>query len=164
LLIFRPEADSYSSLREKKMPINLNERAVKLILPNAVGYERIAMASLASYAKMYGFAPDRIEDLKTVVAEAAINAMEHGNQGRPDAVVNIAFHYCDDAIQIMVADQGEGIKKILPNPDIERIVSEIDPPVGFGLYLIRQLANEVEFNINVDSGHCLRMVIKKEQV
>jgi anti-sigma regulatory factor (Ser/Thr protein kinase) len=79
-------------------------------------------------------------------------------------VVNIAFHYCDDAIQIMVADQGEGIKKILPNPDIERIVSEIDPPVGFGLYLIRQLANEVEFNINVDSGHCLRMVIKKEQV
>ena len=158
-----PESESYSSMREDKMTTNSNERAVKLILPNAIGYERIAMASLASFAKMYDFAPDRIEDLKTIVAEAAINAMEHGNQGRPDAVVNIAFHYCDDAIQIMVADQGEGIKKVLPNPDIERIVSEIDPPVGFGLYLIRQLANEVEFNIDVDKGHCLRMVIKKVQ-
>ena len=146
------------------MPTQLNEHVIKLSLPNVIGYERIAMASLASFAKMYDFAPDRIEDLKTIVAEAAINAMEHGNQGRPDAVVNIAFHYCDDAIQIMVADQGEGIKKVLPNPDIERIVSEIDPPVGFGLYLIRHLANEVDFNIDVDHGHCLKMVIKKAQV
>ena len=146
------------------MKTNLNDRTVKLVLPNTVGYERIAMASLASFAKMYGFAPGRIEDLKTVVAEAAINAMEHGNRGRPDAVVNIAFDFCDDAIQIMVADQGNGIKEVLPQPDIERIVHEIDPPVGFGLYLIRQLANEVEFNQDVDDGHCLRMVIKKAQV
>jgi serine/threonine-protein kinase RsbW len=146
------------------MATHLNERAVKLILPNAVGHERIAMASLASYAKMCGFAPDRIEDLKTVVAEAAINAMEHGNQGRPDALVNITFLYCDGAIHILVADQGEGIKEVLPQPDIERIVREIDPPVGFGIYLIRQLADEVEFNTDVARGHCLRMVIKKEQV
>jgi len=145
------------------MPTHLNAHVIKLSLPNVIGYERIAMASLESFAKMCEFAPDRIEDLKTVVAEAAINAMEHGNRERPDAQVNIAFQYCDDAIQIIVADQGEGIKKVLPNPDIERIVSEIDPPVGFGLYLIRQLANEVEYNMDVDKGHSLKMVVKKEQ-
>ena len=145
------------------MPTHLNAHVIKLSLPNVIGYERIAMASLASFAKMCDFAPNRIEDLKTVVAEAAINAMEHGNQGRPDALVNIAFHYWDDAIHIMVTDQGKGIKKVLPNPDIERIVSEIDPPVGFGLYLIRQLANEVEYNADVDKGHSLKMVVKKEQ-
>ena len=145
------------------MPTHLNTHVIKLSLPNVIGYERIAMASLESFAKMCEFAPDRIEDLKTVVAEAAINAMEHGNRERPDAQVNIAFQYCDDAIQIIVADQGEGIKKVLPNPDIERIVSEIDPPVGFGLYLIRQLANEVEYNVDVDKGHSLKMVVKKEQ-
>ena len=150
-------------MREKAMPTHLNTHVIKLSLPNVIGYERIAMASLESFAKMCDFAPDRIEDLKTVVAEAAINAMEHGNRGRPDALVNISFQYCDDAIQIIVADQGEGIKKVLPDPDIERIVSEIDPPVGFGLYLIRQLANEVEFNLEVDQGHCLKMVVKKVQ-
>ncbi len=143
------------------MATNLNNRTVTLTLPNEIGHERIAMASLASFAKMHGYSLARIEDLKTVVAEAAINAMEHGNKGHPDAVVNIVFHYCDDAIQIMVADQGEGIKEVLPQPDIERIVREIDPPVGFGIYLIRQLADEVEFNLEIDSGHCLRMVIKK---
>ncbi len=143
------------------MASNLNKRAVSLTLPNEIGHERIAMASLASFAKMHGYSLARIEDLKTVVAEAAINAMEHGNKGNPDAVVNIVFHYCDDALQIMVADQGEGIKEVLPRPDIERIVREIDPPVGFGIYLIRQLADEVEFNLEIDSGHRLRMVIKK---
>jgi len=144
-----------------QMVANLNNRAVKLILPNAVGHERIAMASLASFAKMHGYSLARIEDLKTVVAEAAINAMEHGNKGRSDAVVNIVFHYGDDAIHILVSDQGEGIKKVLPQPDIERIVKEIDPPVGFGMFLIRQLADEVDFNTDVTSGHCLKMVIRK---
>ena len=143
------------------MAKNLNSRAVTLILPNEIGHERIAMASLASFAKMHGFSSARIEDLKTVVAEAAVNAMQHGNKGRPDAVVNIVFHYDDGAIQIMVADQGNGIEEVLPQPDIERIVREIDPPVGFGIYLIRQLVDEVEFNTEVASGHCLKMVIRK---
>lgn len=141
--------------------MNLNSKAITLILPNAVGYERVARASLASFAKMHGYSLPRIEDLKTVVAEAATNAMVHGNKGLPDAVVNIMFHYRDDAIHILVADQGEGIPELLPQPDIEKIMKEIDPPVGFGVYLIKQLADEVEFNMDVDNGHCLKIVVKK---
>jgi serine/threonine-protein kinase RsbW len=143
------------------MADNLNNQAVELILPNAIGHERIAMASLASFAKMHGYSLPRIEELKTVVAEAAINAMEHGNKGRPDAVVNIAFHYGDGAIHILVADEGEGFSEAIPQPDIERIVRGMEPPVGFGIFLIRQLADEVEFNTDIASGHCLKMVIRK---
>jgi serine/threonine-protein kinase RsbW len=143
------------------MAKNLNDQAVKLILPNAIGYERIAMASLASFAKMYGFAPDRIEDLKTVVAEAAINAMEHGNHGRPDAAVEIEFIFYENAIRISVTDEGDGIKVDPPKPDIERIINEFDSPVGFGIYLIRKLADAVEFNTDINKGHCLTMVVKK---
>jgi serine/threonine-protein kinase RsbW len=143
------------------MAKNLNHPAVELILPNAIGLERIAMASLASFAKMHGYSLPRIEELKTIVAEAAINAMEHGNKGLPDAVVNIVFHYGDDAIHILVADQGEGIEDVLPPPDIDRIIRGMDPPVGFGIFLIRQLADEVEFNADVDRGHGLKMVIRK---
>ena len=139
----------------------MNHQAVELILPNAIGNERIAMASLASFAKMHGYSLPRIEELKTVVAEAAINAMEHGNKRRPDAVVNIVFYYDDGAIHLLVADQGEGIKDLRPQPDIERIVQGLDPPVGFGIFLIRRLADEVEFNTEVDHGHGLKMVIRK---
>jgi serine/threonine-protein kinase RsbW len=143
------------------MGSNLNERVIKIILPNMVGYERIAMASSASFARMLDFSPDRIEDLKTIVAEAAINAMQHGNKGRPDALVTIAMSFKADTLQISVIDEGDGIKENLPKPNIDRIIEELDPPTGFGVFLIQELADEVEFNTDSGKGHCLRMVIKK---
>ena len=148
-------------MREDKMTSSLNERVVKLIMPSTIGYERIAMSSLASFAAMYDFPAERIEDLKTVIAEAAINAMQHGNKWRPDTQVHIRFNFLDNAIQITVSDEGEGIKELLPQPDIDRIVNQLDPPVGFGIYLIRELADEVEFNAAAENGHCLKMVVKK---
>ena len=148
-------------MREDKMTSSLNERVVKLILPSTIGYERIAMSSLASFAAMYDFPAERIEDLKTVIAEAAINAMQHGNKWRPDTQVHIRFNFLDNAIQITVSDEGAGIKELLPQPDIDRIVNQLDPPVGFGIYLIRELADEVEFNAAAENGHCLKMVVKK---
>lgn len=126
-----------------------------------IGYERIAMASTASFAKMFGFPPERIEDMKTVVAEAAINAMQHGNKGRPDAEVTIFIKFKDDAIRIAVMDEGDGIKEVLPKPNIDRIMNNLEPPIGFGVFLIQQLADEVAFNIDTDKGHCMEMVIKK---
>jgi anti-sigma regulatory factor (Ser/Thr protein kinase) len=35
----------------------------------------------------------------------------------------------------------------------------LDPPVGFGLFLIKQLADQVEFN-KIDGGHVVNMAIK----
>ena len=143
------------------MATNLNAGMIKIVLPNTIGYERIAMASVASFARLYGFPADRIEDLKTVVSEAAINAMHHGNRGRPDAEVNIVLAYREEVIQVAVMDEGDGIKHRPSKPDIDRIMNNLDPPIGLGLYLIRELADEVEFNIETDRGHGLRFVIRK---
>ena len=45
-----------------------------------MGYEKVAMSTARPVAKLMGFPEDRIEDLKTAVAEACINAIEHGNR------------------------------------------------------------------------------------
>ena len=138
----------------------LNKQHIEISLPSQVGYERIAMASAESYAKMLGLAPERIEDLKTIVAEAAINAMQHGNKERPDARVTVSMTVKDNTIQVTVMDQGEGFKGFLPDPNIERIVNEQDPPVGFGTFLIRQLADQVEIDKTADGANFVRMTIK----
>ena len=130
-----------------------------MILSNEIGYERIAMACSASFAQMFGCSPERIEDLKTVVAEAAINAMEHGNKGRADAQVIVYLNYRDDAINVSVIDEGEGIKELPPDPDTERIIDELDPPTGYGVFLINQLADKVEYNQMTEEGHAVRMAI-----
>jgi serine/threonine-protein kinase RsbW len=142
------------------MPANLTDKAVEIIMDNKLGYERVGMACAASFAKMMGFSDERIEDLKTVVAEAAINAMLHGNKDRPDARVAISMNFRDGALHIAVADNGGGIKELPPKPDIGRIIEKLDPPTGFGTFLIQQLADEVEFNEMTDGGHLVKMVIR----
>ena len=145
------------------MTINENKRTIEVILPNEIGYERIAMASSASFAKMFGFSPARIEDLKTVVAEAAVNAMQHGNKGRPDSRVTILMNVSDDTMYVTLTDDGEGIKKIYPKPDIDRIIDNLEPAIGFGTFLIKQLVDDVDFNIRTEKGNGLRMAIKKSK-
>lgn len=138
----------------------MNTRTIEVRLANKLGYERVAMACSASFAQMMGLPPERIEDLKTMVAEAAINAMEHGNKGRPDAKVTVSMDCQDDTINVTVMDEGDGIKKFPPKPDIEKIIEDLESPIGFGLFLISQLADQVEFNQVTDSGHMVKMAIK----
>jgi serine/threonine-protein kinase RsbW len=143
-----------------KMSTAINHKTVEVILANQLGYERIAMACSASFAQMMGFAAERIEDLKTVVSEAAINAMQHGNKGRPDAKVAVFMNFSDGAINVCVTDEGDGIKNFPPRPDIARIIDNLDPPVGFGLLLITQLSDRVEFNQMIDGGHVVKMTLR----
>ena len=142
-----------------EMGTGITEKTVGVVLANELGYERIAMACSACFAQMMGFEAERIEDLKTVVTEAAINAMQHGNKGRPDAKVSVFMNFRDDAINVSVMDEGDGIKDFPPTPDIARIIDNLDPPVGFGLLLIKQLADRVEFNKMTGGGHEIKMTI-----
>ena len=142
------------------MPARLNDNAVEIVMDSKYGYERVAMACVASFGKMVGFSDERIEDLKTVVAEAAINAIQHGNKDRPDATVAMSMNLKDDALHISVADDGGGINDLPSKPDIDRIVEKLDPPTGFGTFLVKELTDEVEFNEMTDGGHMVKMTIR----
>jgi len=139
---------------------NRADRTVEIILTSQIGHERIAMACSASFAEMYGFPKDRIEDLKTIVAEASINAMQHGNKGRVDAKVIVSMRYQDDTIRVWVTDEGDGIKQRPPSPDIEKIIEADEALSGFGLFLIEQLADQVAFKESADKGHVIEMALK----
>ena len=145
--------------------ISSNDRVVEIIIPNELGYEQVAMAGSASFARLFGFPRHRIEDLKTVVGEASANAMQHGNRGRPDAKVKVLLQCENDAVIVQVLDQGEGINVFPSTPDIRKFIEENETITGFGLFLINQLADEVEFNNLSDQGHIVKMTINmKEQV
>ena len=83
-----------------------NEHSIEISLPSKIGFERIAIASAAALAKMGGFPAARIEDLKSAVAEACINAMQHGNQGRSDAKVRVSLECKNNALIVRVMDEG----------------------------------------------------------
>ena len=144
--------------------ITNNDRSVEITLANQIGYERVAMACSASFAQLFGFPKDRIEDLKTVVGEASVNAMQHGNQGRSDAKVRVSLKCDDNTITVQVLDEGGGIDAFPPMPDIEKIINEEKLITGFGLFLMRKLTDQVEFSKLANDGHVVKMTINmKEQ-
>jgi serine/threonine-protein kinase RsbW len=136
---------------------------VEVSLPSILGYERIAMDCSASLAKFIGFSADRVDDLKTAVAEACMNAIEHGNRLRPDARVLVTMNFEDDAFTVSVTDEGAGIPELPKKPDIEQKIEEKETPRGLGIYLMQQLVDQVEFNEMTDTGHVVRMVIKMRE-
>ena len=145
---------------ETQMMRMLDKRTVEVNLPNEIGYERIAMACSASFARIVGFVPERIEDLKTVVSEACLNAMEHGNKGAPDARVIVTMNYKENAITVSVIDEGTGVDKIPAEPDIKKKIEKLETPRGLGIFLIKQLADQVDLNRMTKDGHVIRMVIR----
>ena len=134
---------------------------VQITLCNKIGYEKIAMACSASFAEMFGFPKDRIEDLKTIVGEASTNAMLHGNKGRSNAKVLVSMSCKNETIRVSVTDEGTGFDKQSSRPDIARIIENNEKMVGgLGLFLIKQLADKVEFKKKSDAGHMIHMVLK----
>ena len=138
----------------------LDDQTVELNLPSKLGYERIAIGGLAAFAKSVGFSSPQIEDLKTSVAEACINAVQHGNKGKPDARVLVAISFQENTLRISVFDEGEGLKGALKDPDIDRIIENLDPPVGFGVFLMKRLMDKVEFDRTSNHLHEVRMMMK----
>lgn len=136
----------------------VDEQTIKVNLPSRLGYERIAMESLASFAKIVGFVSERVEDLKTAVAEACTNAIEHGNRGRPHARIIVTMNYEGGILSVSVVDEGEGIKEFPEKPDILQKTQNLR---GRGIFLIKQLVDEVEFNKITSEGHMVRMIIKR---
>ena len=143
-----------------KMVKILDKDTIEVSLPNKLGYERIAMESSASFAKIVGFAQERIEDLKTAVSEACLNAIEHGNGGRLDARVIVTMEFENGFFNVSVRDEGNGIKEFPLPPDIMEKIKTREPPRGLGIFLIKELMDQVEFNHVTSEGHEVKMMLK----
>lgn len=139
----------------------VDDHTVEINLPSEFGYERVAMECSASFAQKVGFTPEKIEDLKTAVSEACVNAMEHGNKGRPDTRVMVNMNFRDHAFSVTITDQGNGIPapESMEAPDIDKKMADLQTPRGMGMFLIEQLMDHVEFNKMTQEGHTVKMVL-----
>ena len=134
--------------------------SIELRLPSRLGYEKVAMDTAASVAHLMGFGPDRIEDLKTAISEACINAIEHGN-GLDEALpVSIILSMYRDSLEVKVLDTGDGPKGHTVRPDIDKKMHEEEAARGMGMFLIESLVDEVEWVSSPPQGSYARMIIR----
>jgi serine/threonine-protein kinase RsbW len=137
---------------------------VEVRLPSRLGYEKVAMSTAASVAKLMGFREERIDDLKTAVSEACINAIEHGNRLNEKLSVGVVLSAGTDALEIKVMDDGKGMKSLPTRPDIDRKMHGEEDPRGMGMFLIQALVDEAEWVVGTNGkGSYVRLVIRLDK-
>ncbi len=139
--------------------LDSNLSTIELRLPSRLGYEKVAMNTAASVAHLMGFAPERVEDLKTAVAEACINAMEHGNKLDDALSVGVILSMDADTLEVMVTDTGDGPHGTHAAPDIDKKMHGEEDARGMGMFLIQSLVDEAEWVSASPAGSYARMVI-----
>lgn len=137
------------------------ENKFELHVLSTRGAEKIAMDFAADVAKRMNFPADRIEDLKTAVAEACMNAIEHGNKLDDTTRVGVKLTLDKDRLQVTVHDKGGGIGKVRA-PDLDSQIEGKTEPGGWGIFLIENLMDEVSFESSAD-GNVVRMIIYLEK-
>ena len=138
------------------------DKILKLKIPSTLGSEKTAMDRAAEVASHMGFSSGRIEDLKTAVAEACINAIEHSHMIDGETNVEVTLTQGEACLEISIRDKGRGaVNDPVANVEDGKRIANKDR--GWGLYLIEELMDEVKFEVTADGGGLVKMVMNMEK-
>jgi anti-sigma regulatory factor (Ser/Thr protein kinase) len=133
---------------------------------SAPGNERPVMTQVADLVADK-LPPEQLEKLKTAVAEATMNGMEHGNKYDPEKPVKIEVSASETAVRVRITDQGggkpipEGATRAGAAPDLQAKLAGEQSPRGWGLFLIQNMVDEM--NIMQDEAHhTVELVMRRE--
>lgn len=144
--------------RARQQPETENEFV--LIFPMGGDNEMLAASAVEQVARRLNFTTEAINQIKTAVVEACINASEHSLS--PDRKIYQRFQVESDRLVITISSRGILPANIAANvqggdePAVESESETTDDRRGWGLKLIQTLMDEVEFE-RVDEGTSLRM-------
>lgn len=126
------------------------------------GNERIAIDRVTAAVVSLGLDPSRLERLKTAVGETVMNAMEHGNENRPELEVGVEVSATEGSISVRVTDQG-GNRPIpeAMTPDLEAKLAGEQTPRGWGLFLIEQMVDDVR-STSEGGAHTIELIMNRK--
>mgnify|MGYP005849543123 CR=1 FL=1 len=109
----------------------------KFSLPSLPVNERQAMERVVASIAGLQLPQDLVEKLKTAVAEATMNAMEHANKYLPEVLVDIEVHLEEQRLRVLICDcRGDDSIPASQTPDLQAKLEGKQSPRGWGLLLI----------------------------
>ena len=91
-----------------------------------------------------------------------MNAMEHGNQYQEDLSVQIEVLNRESAVAVRIHDFGkEPIEEKPAVPDIDAKLAGEQSPRGWGLFLIKNMVDEM--HVRQDEGHhTIELIVNRQ--
>jgi len=103
-----------------------------------------------------GLDESTIHDLQLAVDEACCNLVKHGYDGL-GGQVELALEPTDDGVTVTIRDWGRAFEpNDVPVPDVDAPLEQ-RPAGGLGLFIMRHMMDEVQFEFDADKGNTLTM-------
>jgi len=114
-------------------------------------------AFIRQTAMAYGVRPEAVPDLVQAVDESVCNAIVHGYRGAP-GFVEVELGRDGDDLLVRLRDQAPAFDPTtMPAPDLDQPLATRRPG-GMGVFLTRQLVDEVRHRAPDGSGNELTLV------
>ncbi len=121
----------------EKQSLNFDSRADNIVLAEKL---------VDDVCRKFSVDEDYYGNILIAVTEAVNNAINHGNRQNPEKKVHVNFIERGDRLSFSVQDEGEGFDhEALPDPTDPENLEKIS---GRGVFLMKHLADEVEFSEN----------------
>ncbi len=103
-----------------------------------------------------------VYEVQLAVDEASTNVIEHAYGGQARGEIEITCSITSDGLTVTLRDHGPHFDPdSVPSPNLDAALEERNDR-GLGLYLMRQLMDEVRFDFASDAGNILTMVKLKK--
>jgi len=158
-------SDHETPLRLGAASNNHNRRILSdFTFPSEPGNERRAMEEVARAVSGLELPEMTLERLKTAVAEATMNAMEHGNRYDPNVPVKIQIWLLEERLLVRIIDRGSAPppSSTTEVPDLEAKLVGTQTRRGWGLFVIQNMVDEVRVSGNPDH-HTIELVMHLER-
>jgi serine/threonine-protein kinase RsbW len=118
---------------------------------------------VTDYAKQAGLNATEVYAVQLAVDEASTNIIEHGYGQECPSRIDITCDVQEDGLKVVIYDDAEPFNpETIPDPEIDVSLDEIKPR-GLGIFLMRQMMDEVKYQSSPDKGNTLTMVKHREK-
>ena len=129
-------------------------------LDSVPGNDRVAAQRVIAVLTNLGLTQQRLQRLETAVAEAALNAIEHGNQFDAQKQVGVRVLADSTEVCVWVSDEGRGSQGEIETPDISAKLAGLQTPRGWGLFLMSRLVDGVSDEYT-DGRHAVLLRVRR---
>lgn len=121
--------------------------------------EAFARTSAVAFLMPLNPTVDEIMEIKTILAEAVVNSMIHGYQGREEGQVRVSVSYDEThRVTIEVQDSGVGIEDItLARQPLYTTRADLERS-GMGMTIMESFSDEFEICSHPGEGTTVRLV------
>ncbi|MFH0926605.1 MAG: ATP-binding protein [bacterium] len=132
---------------------------IEIKVPGKSEYVGVVRLVMVSIANRMAFTNENTEDIKIAVGEACINVIKHAyHKDFIDKEIIVRCLIYPNKLTIIIKDKGVGFSPLFVQQYVKRSYVSKDKKVGLGIFLIKSLMDEVEYDKNLPTGTQVRMI------